>query len=77
MKKLLKVCISSPYYWLPKILLIVLCLLHEKTKYHTARSIGELFYWPEGPCLDMVVLGAFGIAMVLSIWGDWKVLKQR
>lgn len=66
---------SRPMYWIPKILLIILCMIHDKTKYHTARSIQELFYWPEGLCLDMLVLALFGIEALWCCWEDGKIFS--
>lgn len=70
------VLIQPPMYWIPKLALIILCLIHDKTKYHTARSIQELFYWPEGFCMDMVVVAAFFIIAAISLYGDFKFLRR-
>ena len=75
MSKLVKAYATSSYYWVPRIILIMLCALHEKTKYHTARNIRELFYWPDGYCLDMLVLAVFGVIMAICIWRDCKILS--
>ncbi len=68
--------IQKPTYWVPKLALIILCLIHDKTKYHTARSIQELFYWPEGFCMDMVVVAAFFIIAAISLYCDFKFLRR-
>ena len=75
MKKMIQT-IKRPVYWIPRILLLALCLLHEKTKYHTARSITELFYWPDGFCADMIVLALFGIVAAWCIWMDVKAIYE-
>ena len=68
--------IKRPGYWLPKILLIVLCLIHDKTKYHTARSIADLFYWPDGFCIDMAVMTMFFMVTLWCVWEDSKIFLQ-
>ncbi len=67
--------IKRPLYWIPKVLLIVFCVLHEQTKYQTARNIEELFYWPEGPCMDMIVLALFGAVGIWSLWKEFYLIR--
>lgn len=51
--------VFKPQYYVKRLFLIILCNIHECTKYHTAKSIKDLFYWPEGPCIDMIVITCF------------------
>ena len=68
--------VKSPRCLVPRILLLALCLIHEKTKYHTARSIAELFYWPDGFCADMVVIALFVVVATSCIFLDFKYLLK-
>ena len=65
---------KDPRYFSKRIILAVLCIMHDFTKYHTARSIAEVFYWPEGFCLDMVVVAAFFATLILCMWDDFKII---
>ena len=76
MWKIMRNYLTSIYYWMPRLTLILLCEVHEKTKFHTARSISELFYWPEGICLDMFVIATFCVVTVVCLWRDYKILSQ-
>lgn len=72
----LKNYMSSRCFWIPRILALGLCFLHDKTKYKVCRSFTDLFYWPNGFCLDMVVVIAFFPAVIISIYFDYeRVLK--
>lgn len=65
MKKYLKYQLSAESV-ISKLLLVLMCGIHEFTKYTNCRSIGELFYWPEGFwCWDMVVVVLF---LSLGVW---------
>ena len=46
----------KPTLYVRIFLLFALGEMHEITKYKTARSIKELFYWPEGFCVDVIVV---------------------
>lgn len=48
-------------YLVESIALFSLCKLHDIVGYGTARKLRELFYWPDGFCLDTVVCAAFFI----------------
>lgn len=58
---------------------IVLCRIHDFTRYKVCRSFTDLFYWPEGWCIDMLVvfliflLGAFLIIDDLAFLNKSKV----
>jgi len=60
--------------WIYRMALIILCRLHDFTKYKTARTINDLFYWPEGLCLDMVVIIAFFVIAAMCIYNDFTLL---
>ena len=64
-KKYLKY-VASPACVGKLIVLRVLAEFHEYTKYCHARSFSDLFYWPDGPCMDMaVVFGLIAVACCL------------
>ena len=65
---------KDPRYFSKRIILAVLCVMHDFTKYHTARTIAEVFYWPEGLCLDMVVVAASFATLILCMWDDFKII---
>lgn len=67
---------SRPSYVIKKAAIIILCVLHDFTKYHTAKTVWDLFYWPNGLCIDMVVVAAFFIVGLLSLWDDSKIIDQ-
>lgn len=48
------------------VILMTLCRIHGFTAYKTARSLQDLFYWPDGFCADMVILGAFLLMAVVT-----------
>ncbi|MGO5232070.1 hypothetical protein ACTQ1U_13560 [Thermoguttaceae bacterium LCP21S3_D4] len=52
---------------LKSLVLVILCYVHDFTRYMVCRSVRDLFYWPEGPCLDMVVVVAFMIDALLIL----------
>lgn len=54
-------------YIVESLTLIILCQIHEYTKYHTARTLKDLFYWPDGLCMDMAVIGVFFIVALLLV----------
>lgn len=60
----------SPASCIRRSLILILAIIHEFTKYHTAQTITELFYWPEGVCHDMFVTGSFLIAGIWCIYQD-------
>lgn len=43
-------------------------MVHDYTKYKVCRSISDLFYWPEGPCLDMIVILAYMVDVALILY---------
>lgn len=58
------------------LVLVVLCHVHDLTKYKNCRSIVDLFYWPDGFCLDMVVIGAFMIDALLIVWENIYIFMR-
>ena len=47
--------------------LLALCRVHDFTRYKVCRSFSDLFYWPEGLCIDMFVIYGFFLIMALVI----------
>ena len=68
--------VFKPQYYVKRLLLIILCNIHEYTKYHTARSFKDLFYWPEGLCIDMLVIACFFLIALLAVRDDFKFLIE-
>ncbi len=52
---------------LKSLVLVILCYVHDFTRYMVCRNVRDLFYWPEGPCLDMVVVVTFIIDALLIL----------
>lgn len=50
--------------------------IHEYTKYIKCRSISDIFYWPEGPCLDMLVVGLFFLDCIILIAEEIKSINK-
>lgn len=78
--------VLSKQFCLGRVLLMILCMIHEKTKFHTARTIKEVFYWPNGFCLDTVIVIAFFTVVTYCIYCDcifygghkrWRRLKLK
>lgn len=65
-KKYLK-CLCSTRFILEFLLLLITCCVHNFTRYKVCRSVSDLFYWPEGPCLDMIVVLVFLIDALLIL----------
>lgn len=69
-------------YWIIRLILLGLCFLHDYTKYKTARNLKDLFYWPEGICLDtIVVITALTISICIfvdeTVWDVRAITKER
>ena len=60
-------------YWIKKLALIFLCIVHDFTKYKECRSLADLFYWPDGICLDMAVIAVFIVIGLWSLWDDISI----
>lgn len=52
-------------YFIKAIALIVLCRVHDFTRYKVCRTFSDLFFWPEGVCVDMLVI--FSVFLI----GTW------
>lgn len=69
--------VRRPRFYIRAILLLLLCRVHDFTKYKTARTLIDLFYWPDGFCIDMIVVGlcfilAFQILLIyMSLYKKW------
>ena len=50
--------------------------IHEYTKYINSRSISDIFYWPEGPCLDMLVIGLFFLDCIILIAEEIRSIRK-
>ena len=61
-------------WFLKSMLLLGLCKVHEFTRYKACRSITDLFYWPEGFCLDTVVVIAFFLIGVWILFDEIRLL---
>lgn len=67
----------KPSIYIRSFLLIVLGRVHEITKYKTARSIKELFYRPEGFCIDtIVVIGILVLIVQIAYLCGGVFVKQ-
>lgn len=53
-------------------LVFFLCRIHEYTRYKFCRTIQDLFYWPNGICLDTFVVIA---AIIISLTVAYDELK--
>lgn len=52
-------------YLVKVVIVYVLCYIHDFTRFKICRNFKDLFYWPEGLCIDtFVVFGVF----ILGIW---------
>lgn len=50
--------------------------IHEYTKYINCRSISDIFYWSEGPCLDMLVIGLFFLDCIILIAEEIRSIRK-
>lgn len=54
-------------YLIKVVMILILCRVHDFTRYKVCRSFSDLFYWPEGPCMDMlVVFGVFLLGILIQ-----------
>ena len=65
--------IFKPRYLVRFILLYMLCKVHNVTKYKVARNFMDLFYWPEGFCLDTVVVIVFVVVYIQLMYLSFKI----
>ena len=65
-----------PNYLWKKVALMILCRIHDFTRYKVCRSLVDLFYWPDGFCADTVVIILFFAVSLLSLWDDASILAD-
>lgn len=58
-------------YLIKAIALLVLCRIHDLTRYKVCRTFSDLFYWPEGLCVDMLVIFSFFIIGALMLYDTY------
>lgn len=71
--KIMKQRLIRKEYLIKKLTLIVLCIIHDFTKYKKCRNLVDLFYWPKGKCLDMAVIAMFIVIGLWSLWDDISI----
>ena len=54
----------------------VLLEIHEATKYINCHSISDIFYWPEDPCLDMLVVGLLFLDCIILIAEEIRSIRK-
>ena len=65
-----------PGYLLKKVGILLLCFIHEFTKYKMCRNFSDLFYWPDGFCADTVVIIAFFVLAGWCVWDDLRIVAD-
>jgi len=65
--------VLNPNYLWKKVALMILCRIHDFTRYKVCRSLTDLFYWPDGFCADTVVICLFFIFALWSMWDDIRI----
>lgn len=68
--------VIAPNYLWKKIALMVLCRIHDFTRYKVCRTLLDLFYWPNGFCADTVVIILFFSIGLLSLWDDASIIAN-
>lgn len=68
--------VLTPNYLWKKVALMILCRIHDFTRYKVCRSLTDLFYWPDGFCVDTVVIILFFAVALLSLWDDANILAD-
>ena len=63
-------------YLIKKICILILCVVHEFTKYKTCHNFYDLFYWPDGFCADTIVIITFFTIGAWTLWDDWKIFDD-
>lgn len=59
-----------------RFIVAALLIIHSKTMVWRRRSIAELFYWPEGLCVDfLVVMVTLAISLVIVISDFYQLFK--
>lgn len=68
--------IFTPSYLWKKLALLIICRIHDFTRYKICRSFSDLFYWPDGFCADTVVVILFFAIALLSLWDDASIVAS-
>lgn len=63
----------SPQYFIRFVFLYMLCKVHDITKYKVVRKFVDLFYWPDGFCLDTIVVIMYFVVYVQLIYLSLKI----
>lgn len=58
-------------YLIKAIALLVLCRIHDFTRYKVCRSFSDLFYWSKWACVDMLVVLNFFIIGSLMLYNTF------
>lgn len=66
---------SQDYLW-KKVVLLILCRIHDFTRYKICRSFSDLFYWPDGFCADTIVVMLFFAIALFSLWDDVNIVAR-
>ena len=64
-------------YVAKRLIIFLLCIVHDFTKYKSCRSFADIFYWPEGFCADMVVIALFFLFAILCVLDDFKIMAKQ
>ena len=64
-------------YVAKRLILFLLCIVHDFTKYKLCRSFADIFYWPEGFCADTVVIVLFFLFAILCFFDDIKFMGKQ
>lgn len=62
-------------YLFKVVMILALCRVHDFTRYKVCRSLTDLFYWPEGLCIDMLVVFCV-LLLCLLIFYDYYMLVK-
>lgn len=72
MNQFIKKYVFSKAFIIPRIILLLLLLIHENIKPRTIRTLQDMFYWPDGICLDMIIVYVFLIGslhiLLMDLW---------
>lgn len=63
-------------YFVNVIIMLTLCRIHDYTKYKQCRTLSDLFYWPEGPCIDMLIVISVLFLGILLLYDYHIVMKK-
>jgi len=63
-------------YLTKKFCIVILCMVHDLTKYKICHNFFDLFYWPDGFCLDTLVIIAFFAVCAWTFCDDYKIYED-